>query len=892
MYTSKAWVRNSVAGSLGGAVALLLLTLTRAGAQDAAAVPAAGTVGEPVSATAQAVAPVPAVAVVPAAAVAAAPELKTEEAKSEQVEAVKSETVRRDAEKFEAEQLMAQGSQEFRKSNYVQAMDAYKKAEAKFQEISKSEPSVVSRLDTIKKWKAEVLADWAESLAHDGEKFADTGKYDAAVQKCNEAAEADPSMRQDMADQVRQYLDLKKKAEFRSLTAETNVDKGKVERDYNNTINIEEGKVMLRNHRYGDAREYFERVLIVDPYNTTAIRYLRQVNRELTDVGELRRQSTIAERVAEVRWKWNEPVSPALAGPAGMGNTMTVKKGPMESAGIRYKLESIIIPKVEFEEATIVQVVSFLKKRSQELDPEHEGVNIIFYTGASRADAAAPAPADGAAPAPADGAAPAPADVPVKAAVADWLNKPISLNLNNVPLGAVLRYVCMAANLKFRVENVAIMIADKNEALDEMETRFYPIEANVIETKGTTIKAGGGFARGGGGGGGNNNQNDAITVTDADSSADAAKLQDIFKQYGVEFPRGATITFNQRLSQLVVKNTPENLRKIEEVLKIINQATPQVTIEAKFVDIDLTEMNALGMRWTLNNTIGSNLPAAGATGNLVNGYTGMGVANDQGLGALNPTNLSNGIRGLGKGTLDSTTSPDILNVNAILGGASFSAVLSALQQSTSVDILSCPKVTTVSGQPAVIKKVTERYFPEDFQFPDLPSITTGGSSGGGTTIVDFGTIHMIPKWRSDPDEIGVILNVTPQVSADGYTITMDLEPIVREFTGWDTDFNSGEVPPIFNVQMPIFETRTVKTKVVVWDGETVVLGGFIGERDVSYKDQIPILGDIPILGRLFQMKGSRKEKTNLMIFVTPRMVTNSGTPMRNMDVRGLPDFRH
>ena len=92
-------------------------------------------------------------------------------------------------------------------------------------------------------------------------------------------------------------------------------------------------------------------------------------------------------------------------------------------------------------------------------------------------------------------------------------------------------------------------------------------------------------------------------------------------------------------------------------------------------------------------------------------------------------------------------------------------------------------------------------------------------------------------------------------------------------------------------EMPIIEARTVETKVIIWDGETVVLGGLIREDLQSYKDKIPLLGDVPLLGRLFTNTGEQSVKKNLLIFVTARLVNPSGVPIRTNDVRGLPDFR-
>ena len=95
-----------------------------------------------------------------------------------------------------------------------------------------------------------------------------------------------------------------------------------------------------------------------------------------------------------------------------------------------------------------------------------------------------------------------------------------------------------------------------------------------------------------------------------------------------------------------------------------------------------------------------------------------------------------------------------------------------------------------------------------------------------------------------------------------------------------------------NGMMPILSKREANTKLVVWDGETVVLGGFIQEKLQKYEDKIPVIGHVPVFGKLFTNKGEKSVKTNMLIFVNARLVNPSGIPVRPNDMRGLPDFRH
>ena len=136
-------------------------------------------------------------------------------------------------------------------------------------------------------------------------------------------------------------------------------------------------------------------------------------------------------------------------------------------------------------------------------------------------------------------------------------------------------------------------------------------------------------------------------------------------------------------------------------------------------------------------------------------------------------------------------------------------------------------------------------------------------------------------------EVGPILDVIPVVLADGYTINLTLIPSVTEFSGYSTPpaipgvnvANVVEVPTI----LPNFTVRQVITTVNVWDNQTVVLGGLISSQIQETKDKVPVLGDLPLAGRLFQSQSKISQKKNLMIFVTATMVDPAGNRMHSDD---------
>ncbi|MFO7821857.1 MAG: type II and III secretion system protein, partial [Lentisphaeria bacterium] len=342
----------------------------------------------------------------------------------------------------------------------------------------------------------------------------------------------------------------------------------------------------------------------------------------------------------------------------------------------------------------------------------------------------------------------------------------------------------------------------------------------------------------------------------------------------------------------------------------------------KFVESNQEDLEGLGMQWRMLDGVGSQdadfqIKPEGFDGaaiseiyptefkTYISGYTEDGtpinsfLEDEQGdriptgydtvtrptAGVFNST-MSSGVRTVSN-ALSAGGDSGVLGMSMVLGAMELSSLIHAIDQTKSSDVLSAPKITTTSGNTAIIRMVQERYFPESWDNPELDSSTGDNDSTTSLTppAPEFGA----------PRDIGVILEVTPQVESDGYTIGLDLRPQVLEFLGYDTSFNTvanvggGDVE--FKYNMPIIAARTIQTKIILYDGETVVLGGMIKEQVKSFNDKIPILGDIPLLGRLFKNEGESVVKRNLLIFVTARLVDPAGQPRRAQEIPGLPDFR-
>jgi len=231
----------------------------------------------------------------------------------------------------------------------------------------------------------------------------------------------------------------------------------------------------------------------------------------------------------------------------------------------------------------------------------------------------------------------------------------------------------------------------------------------------------------------------------------------------------------------------------------------------------------------------------------------------------------------------------------------FQVVIRALNQKKGVDLLSAPRVTTKSGQRAVIEIVREFRYPTQFTPPQVPNV----SGGSGTTVV-LPVVAPTTPTSFETRNTGVTLEVEPVVGPDGVTIDLNLVPQVVEFEGfinYGSPILAPNLSPITDpltglmrlltpdervltqnvINQPIFSARKVTTSVSVWDGQTVVLGGLMREDVQKTEDRTPIIGDIPIVGRLFRTNVDQHIKRNLIIFVTARLVTPGGQRVNEME---------
>ncbi len=324
----------------------------------------------------------------------------------------------------------------------------------------------------------------------------------------------------------------------------------------------------------------------------------------------------------------------------------------------------------------------------------------------------------------------------------------------------------------------------------------------------------------------------------ADAEKIAAKLKEQIGATGGTAPgaagasagtgaeRSTTIWADPGTNALVVTAPAKQMNALMSIVDRLDIRRAQVIVEAIIVEVSADKAAELGVNWVLDGS---------QSGNVVGGFIepvgGVSII-DLARAVNDPTTLTSAPRGttIGVGRLKDT-------------GVNFAAVVRALRGDSTTNIIATPSIVTMDNEEAEIKVAQE--------VPFLTGQYTN-TSGGGTPLAPFQTIQR--------REVGTLLKVTPQIN-EGDSVMLKIEQESSSIAA----SSAGAVDLITN-------KRTISTRVLIEDGGTVVLGGLIQDSQTGGEQRVPFLGRIPVIGEAFRTRSAKKNKTNLMVFIQPRIL--------------------
>jgi len=623
--------------------------------------------------------------------------------------------------------------------------------------------------------------------------------------------------------------------------------------------------------RHEDASLSYAEVLKLDPFNTAARRGMETAARQVSHSLKSSRDHTRARLLREVdeEWKTQSKPNQDLSGLFGVSEAST--PGGLRLASLSEKLRSLIIPRVEFIEANLTEVVEFLTAQSQRLDPAGGGVNIVLDDGGQGTN----------------------------------LNqRRVSVNLSTVPLGDVLRYVTELSSTRYRVDEYAVRIlprsAGQQESLRTVTFRVPPTFISSGEVSGEGDDAP--FSPDGPGAGG------GLTLT-------RLSAQEFLTRSGVNFPEGAAATFVAATSSLILTNTEENIDFVQQLVDdALSASSQQVKVQVVILETNVNTLKEFGYDWLLGqfNVPGSDrvFGAGGTVGNQQVSNTALNGGDfpfvppgaDVPVGAFPVTAGNRGIGQIAQGdSIDSVliaasnndgvsgVTPGVLGLSGVLTDPQFQVILRTLNQSENVDFSISPTIVTRSGQRASVRVVREFPYPTEFEPPEIPQdsgnddIVIGGFGGFGQQPSRVNAFVPATPTAFNIRELGASIDVEAIISPDKKTITLNIVPEFDQFEGFidygNPVLQGEEVVAENNIIQPVFRKITTNVDVDIWDGNAVVIGGLLAQESTTSNDRTPVIGSLPIVGKLFRKQTSSVQTKAVLIMASVNILDPTGEPL-------------
>ncbi len=433
----------------------------------------------------------------------------------------------------------------------------------------------------------------------------------------------------------------------------------------------------------------------------------------------------------------------------------------------------------------------------------------------------------------------------------------VSLTLKDVTIPEVMEIARQVYGFEYQSTRNGYIVLPAR-----LQARVYHVDYLNLKREGnsrTRISAGdnlrGGssmvVAGGGGGGGGSSEEQDRFTpgsLVNTSAETDFWREVDTALKGIIGTADGRSVVTSPQSNVVVVRALPSELREVEQYLaQVQDNMVRQVVLETKIVEVTLSDEYQAGINWAGVVSNGSDKYTIGQIGGgtLTDGFGSRSdIAGS--MGDLNPAGGT-----LPNGTLTSAFG-GMFTIAAELGD--FNAFIELLKTQGEVSVLSSPRVATVNNQKAVIKVGTEEFF------------VTNVSS---TTVTGAGATTSSPDVTLTPFFSGIALDVTPQISADN-EIILHVRPAVTDVEDRRKDITVGTS----DLSLPLaFSTvREADSIVRAKSGQIVVIGGLMQETRKNAQARVPVLGSVPVLGRLFRHDHDVTRKTELVILLRPVVV--------------------
>lgn len=670
--------------------------------------------------------------------------------------------------------------------------------------------------------------------------------------------------------------------------------------------------------KYDEAVKAFEDVVKVDAYNVAARRGMEKANARRISYEKTAYDAERAKMLADVTETWNDALNTSaepirVAGESAAVNEEVSMVGTDEAAHAE-TLKLIQVSEFALDENTIDEAIDVLRNYVKRYESggtrggRHLELRVNFGS----------------------------LDTPERQAV---MRRRASIVLNDITMKDLLDELCRLYDVEYYYVPTGVEFSYVGKDYGRLVNREFNVPAHFFDKQGGDENA--------------DDEDDAF----ASSSRVSVKRENpvkLLKEMGVNFPEGANAIYRASKRKLIVRNTVQNLEKIEQLLNAPPPNHRVVVFNVMTVETSDADLQALGFDWLLNMHLGGEMFGGGGVSQAVSGVTGLpsvSLPAGNGVGGPQGASMTNGLRHArevtGADTLTQliengsvtnyaesragNNTPNIIGLRGIWSAADVTVMMHGLSQNKAMDTLQNERLvfTPGSDEQVSIVNVREIFYPESYDAPQIPNNrsnrnnnnywddddddddTTLNNSTGPTTSVVAGS-HPTDFVRFGYSEegaggIGGIIQIhKAEPTPDGQSVNLALTTTINEFDGfidWGTPIyagmmstgegTSGEGSRIQRVMLsenhiyqPVFKRRMVNTTLSVANGAVLVIGGMLEARTIRYEDKVPVLGDLPLIGRLFRSEGEEKTRRALLIFAKVDVVDPTGHTVNGTDVGG------
>ena len=618
--------------------------------------------------------------------------------------------------------------------------------------------------------------------------------------------------------------------------------------------------------KFDEAIQRYEEVLRIDPTNSAARRGMEKTSAAKSGYAKAAYDDTRAEMLGQVdgSWETQVPAPEQGLGPLDGGAPAVA----MDEASLKAKLDQIIIPSIALEQSSLDEALDFLRLKAAEndtveLDAARKGVNFTVNLGVPDSEAAKR----------------------IRALRFD-------LRLSQVPLSKALLYLTDITQTEYKTDEFAVVITPLGFSSDELVVRSYRVSPDFLTNLNSAAGPGGEKAAA-----------DPFAEAPEKGGLLTARLsaQESLARQGVPFPEGASANYSPATNSLRVVNTEAHQETIAQIIDAMSQSEPvAVAVKVTMIRTQQSNLEELGFDWLLNGA-GSieNSGVAAGGGTIGNGtprtaadFTGESIGDPEGImtaglrsgdGAISSNSIDALIANPDRTTQAVNVAPGVLSVTGVFGDAQFKSIMRGLDQKKGIDIMARPSVVTRSGQASNIAVIREFIYPTEYEPPEVPQTVEGGSA----------PVTPATPTSFEKRDVGITLEVLPVADANKRFVDVTLNPSFIEFDGF-VNYGSpirssaqgllgSEVVELTKnaILMPVFSAQKLATQLTVADGATIVIGGLMTESVKNVEDKVPVLGGLPVVGRMFSSKSRESVSTALIFLVNIELIDPTGRPYRD-----------